>query len=77
MRIGSGLAMSRVHHSYRMRDLLKALADDGWIEARKGPGDHVQFRHPTKPGRVSIDTGRRELPTGTLRNVFRQAGWTW
>ncbi len=69
--------MSRIDHSTRTRDVLKALAADGWTVARKGPGDHVQYRHPTKPGRVTIDTGAREIPTGTLRSIYRQAGWAW
>ncbi|MBZ6415255.1 MAG UNVERIFIED_CONTAM: type II toxin-antitoxin system HicA family toxin [Methylobacterium ajmalii] len=25
------------------------LAKDGWFVVRKGPGDHVQYKHPTKP----------------------------
>jgi predicted RNA binding protein YcfA (HicA-like mRNA interferase family) len=44
---------------------------------RRGPGDHVQFVHPSKPGKVTLDTGVREIPIGTLRSVFRQAGWKW
>jgi predicted RNA binding protein YcfA (HicA-like mRNA interferase family) len=53
------------------------LAHEGWIVARKGPSDHVQYRHPTKPGRVTLDNGAREIPTGTLRSIYRQAGWDW
>jgi predicted RNA binding protein YcfA (HicA-like mRNA interferase family) len=45
--------------------------------ARKGPGDHVQYRHPAKPLRVSLDAGAREIATGTLRSIYRQAGWEW
>ena len=59
------------------RELMARLRDEGWFIARKGPGDHVQFKHPTKPGRVTIDTGRREQAIGTLRSIYRQAGWTW
>ncbi len=35
------------------------------------------YRHPTKPGRVTIDTGAREQIAGTLRSIYRQAGWEW
>jgi predicted RNA binding protein YcfA (HicA-like mRNA interferase family) len=59
------------------RDLIKRLKEDGWYEKRKGPGDHVQFMHPTKPGRVSVDMGSSDIPMGTLRSVYRQAGWKW
>ncbi|HEX9904294.1 MAG TPA: type II toxin-antitoxin system HicA family toxin [Propylenella sp.] len=59
------------------RDLVRRLRGDGWIVKRKGPGDHVQFTHPQRPGKVTVDMGVREIPLGTLRSIFRQAGWTW
>ena len=42
-----------------------------------GPGDHVQLMHTTKPGRVTLDMGAHDLPLGTLRSIYRQAGWKW
>ena len=66
--------------SYRnkeTRGLIARLREEGWIVARKGPGDHVQYKHPTKPGRVTLDTGRRAQALGTLRSIYRQAGWEW
>jgi predicted RNA binding protein YcfA (HicA-like mRNA interferase family) len=59
------------------RDVVKRLQADGWSVKRKGPGDHVQFAHPTKSGKVTLDMGAREIPTGTLRSIFKQAGWRW
>lgn len=59
------------------REVVKMLAADGWEVKRKGPGDHIQYTHPTKPGRVTVDMGVRQFPTGTLRSMFRQAGWDW
>jgi predicted RNA binding protein YcfA (HicA-like mRNA interferase family) len=55
----------------------KRLRADGWAIKRKGPGDHVQYAHPQKPGKVTVDTGVREIPIGTLRSIFKQAGWLW
>ncbi len=69
--------MSRRTHSSKTRDVLGALRADGWHLVRKGPGDHQQFKHPTKPGKVTIDVGVQEIPTGTLRSIYRQAGWEW
>lgn len=57
--------------------MLKRLTAEGWIVKRRGPGDHVQLVHPAKPGKVTVDMGVREIPIGTLRSVFRQAGWKW
>jgi predicted RNA binding protein YcfA (HicA-like mRNA interferase family) len=69
--------MLRRDHSNKTRDVAARLAREGWPPVRKGPGDHVQYRHPTKPGRVTVDSGAREIPTGTLRSIYRQAGWDW
>ena len=69
--------MSRRDHSNKTRDVAARLTREGWLVERKGPGDHVQYRHPTKPGRVNVDAGAREMPTTTLRSIYRQAGWDW
>ncbi len=58
-------------------ELVRRLRADGWIKKRKGPGDHVQFAHPTKSGRVTVDMGSRDIPMGTLRSIYRMAGWKW
>jgi predicted RNA binding protein YcfA (HicA-like mRNA interferase family) len=56
----------------KSRDVLSALKDDGWYEvARKG--SHVQFKHPAKPGRVTVPHPERDIPIGTLRSIERQA----
>jgi len=37
----------------------------------------MQFRHPTKPGTVTISAGgklARDVPPGTLGSVLKQAG---
>ncbi len=39
--------------SYSSREILKMLAADGWYEI-ECVGSHHQFRHPTKPGKVTL-----------------------
>ncbi|UIK03995.1 type II toxin-antitoxin system HicA family toxin [Neorhizobium galegae] len=49
------------------------LRRNGWMEvARKG--SHVQFKHPQKPGRVTMPHPKRDIPLGTLRSIEKQAG---
>jgi len=69
--------MGRSDHNNSRREVEKRLAADGWKIVRKGPGDHVQYKHPTRHGRVTIDTGTRDIPTGTLKSIYTQAGWEW
>lgn len=54
-------------------EVIALLRRDGWIEvARKG--SHVQFKHPQKPGRVTVPHPKRDIPLGTLRSIEKQAG---
>ncbi len=53
-------------------DVISNLRKDGWYEvARKG--SHVQFKHPGKPGRVTVPHPRRDIPIGTLKSIEKQA----
>ena len=55
------------------RQIIASLEADGWVEvARKG--SHAQFKHPTKPGRVTVPHPKKDLPLGTLRSIEKQAG---
>jgi predicted RNA binding protein YcfA (HicA-like mRNA interferase family) len=57
-----------------VRDLLKALASDGWIEVAC-KGSHRQFRHPVKDGRVTVaGKPKQELHPKTAASILRQAG---
>lgn len=69
--------MAKQNRNRRTREVIAALYADGWDVVRRGPGDHVQFKHPTKPGKVTVDCGESEIPLGTLRSIYRQAGWEW
>jgi len=55
------------------RDILAALLADGWREVRRR-GSHMQLKHPTKPGLVTLPHPKRDLPSGTLRSIEKQAG---
>ena len=58
------------------RELIRMLKDDGWILVAT-EGDHWQFKHPQKPGRVTITHPRKDIQIGLLRSIYRQAGWDW
>jgi predicted RNA binding protein YcfA (HicA-like mRNA interferase family) len=55
------------------RDLIVALRKDGWEQVAQ-KGSHVQFKHPTKPGRVTVPHPKRDIPVGTLKSIEKQAG---
>lgn len=55
------------------REIIKRLKEDGWFEVAQ-TGSHKQFKHSTKPGRVTVPSPRRDVPIGTLRSIEKQAG---
>jgi predicted RNA binding protein YcfA (HicA-like mRNA interferase family) len=58
----------------KVKDLIALIEADGWQQARQ-KGSHRQFRHPTKPGTVTV-AGKPsvDVPPGTLSSVLKQAG---
>ena len=59
--------------SYSSREVLKALHADGWYEVACD-GDHHQFKHPTKKGRVTLTHPRKDIPIKTLKSIEKQSG---
>ena len=57
----------------RSKDLICLVEQDGW-QLKRVRGSHHQFKHPTKPGLVTIAHPKKDMPLGTVRNILRQAG---
>ena len=57
--------------------VIKRLRRDGWTLRKTTGTSHHVFTHPTKPGIVVVTHPRKDFPVGTLRAMFRQAGWDW
>ena len=55
------------------REIIRRLKKDGWYEVSQA-GSHKQFKHPTKPGRATVPHPKRDIPTGTLKSIEKQAG---
>lgn len=59
----------------KVRDVLKLLREDGWYPLKGSGGDHHQFKHSAKPGKVTVaGEGNDDIPPKTLRSILRQAG---
>ena len=54
-------------------DLIRELKAAGWALDRVRGSHHV-FKHPTKPGRVTVPDPKRDVPIGTLRSIEMQSG---
>lgn len=57
----------------RSGEIIKKLEKDGWVEVRQS-GSHKQFRHPTKPGTVTVPHPKSEMGMGTIKSIEKQSG---
>jgi predicted RNA binding protein YcfA (HicA-like mRNA interferase family) len=57
----------------RSREVIRKLEAHGWYEVRQ-TGSHRQFRHPTRPGLVTVPHPKKELPIGTLKSISKVSG---
>ena len=55
------------------RDVIRRLEQDGW-ELVRVRGSHHHYRHPVKPGTVTVPHPKKDLPQGTLKSIWKQAG---
>lgn len=58
----------------KVGEILRLLQADGWylVSTR---GSHRQFKHPAKPGRVTVPgKPSDDLAPGTLNSILKQAG---
>lgn len=58
----------------KVREVVKVLEADGWLMVATR-GSHRQYKHPQKPGRVTV-AGKMsdDLAPGTLNSILKQAG---
>ncbi|BBW96470.1 type II toxin-antitoxin system HicA family toxin [Geobacillus icigianus] len=59
--------------SYSSKQLIKMIQQDGWYIVRSN-GSHYQFKHPSKPGLVTIPHPKKDLPIKTVKSILKQAG---
>jgi predicted RNA binding protein YcfA (HicA-like mRNA interferase family) len=56
------------------REITRIVEEDGWYFVRQR-GSHRHYRHPTKPGIVTIaGKPNQDLAKTTVASILRQAG---
>ena len=72
-RVADGKAVCEITH-HEQRGDHQAAGTEGWSAWRQGRSRQVQAPHRRVTWWCRI---RVDLAPGTLRNIFRQAGWEW
>ena len=55
------------------QEVINILKKNGWVLVRI-TGSHHIFKHPTKPGHVTVPHPRKDLTMETLKSIERQSG---
>jgi len=55
------------------KELIKLLEQDGWV-LRGSKGSHHVFNHPTKSGHLTVPHPKKDLGTGLVQKLLKQAG---
>jgi len=57
-------------------EIIKRLKKYGFKLAHT-KGSHHKFKHPETGRTVTVPHPKKDFAMGTLRNIYRQAGWEW
>lgn len=57
----------------RAREAEKLLLNDGWYFVKQ-VGSHKHYKHPIKPGKVTIPFHAGDIDKGTFNSIIKQAG---
>lgn len=59
----------------KVSDIIDILRKDGWYEIKSGGGDHRQFKHASKKGKVTVDGKMsQDVDPFIWNSMLRQAG---
>jgi predicted RNA binding protein YcfA (HicA-like mRNA interferase family) len=56
------------------RLIIRRLLDDGFVLASVR-GSHHKYKHKSDGRMVILPHPRKDIPIGTARSIYRQAGW--
>lgn len=57
----------------KFREIEKMILADGWYQVNQ-TGSHHHYKHPKKPGKVTIPEHGGDLNIQTVKSIKRQAG---
>jgi predicted RNA binding protein YcfA (HicA-like mRNA interferase family) len=69
------------------REIISRLLREEWVELKTSGGSHRQFKKveeveidgkiKQQTRRVTVPSPKKDFPIGTLKSIYKQAGWDW
>ena len=57
----------------KFREIESMILQNGWYQVKQ-KGSHHQYKHPVKPGKVTITEHGGDLNPDTVKSILKQAG---
>lgn len=57
----------------KFKEVEKIIKEDGWYQVKQ-KGSHHQYKHPVKPGKITIPEHAGDINLDTVKSILRQAG---
>ncbi len=57
----------------KFKEIENLIKEDGWYFVKQ-KGSHHQYKHPIKPGKVTIPEHKGDLNIDTVQSIMKQAG---
>jgi predicted RNA binding protein YcfA (HicA-like mRNA interferase family) len=57
----------------RFKEIEHIIINDGWVRVASR-GSHNQYKHPLKPGKVTIPNHSGDIPKPIVDSILKQAG---
>jgi predicted RNA binding protein YcfA (HicA-like mRNA interferase family) len=54
-------------------EIIRMLEAEGWRLVRQ-KGSHCQYRHPDRPGTVTVPHPKSDMGIGTIKSIEKQSG---
>jgi predicted RNA binding protein YcfA (HicA-like mRNA interferase family) len=58
----------------KAREVIQRLKADGWHELPGKRTSHKQFRHPTRPDKVTVAVHPGDIEPWVVKNIEKQSG---
>ncbi len=55
------------------RKIIKAIEADGWFKVGQ-TGSHRHFKHPTRPGKVTVVHPLKDSTIGVIKDIEKKTG---
>ncbi len=69
------------------KEIISRLLKEGWTKQKTGGSSHAQYKKveefeedgeiKKRSRRVTVPTPRKDIAIGTLKSIYKQAGWDW